>query len=534
MTTAILIIASIVLLCVLLNKLSSKIGIPMLLAFILLGMVFGTDGIFKIEFDNYAVAEKICSAALIFIMFYGGFGTKWSEARPVAVRAALLSTLGVLFTAALTGLFCFLVLHIALLESLLIGSIISSTDAASVFSILRSKRLGLKYHTSSMLEVESGSNDPCSYMLTIIVLSAMGENASAGSIAYMVFAQFFYGIVIGMAIAFAVLFILHRFQFGAAGFDMAFVIGIALLSYALPSLIGGNGYLSVYIVGIVLGNGKIPEKQSLVHFFDGLTGLMQMLIFFLLGLLATPSDIPAILRPALLIALFLTVIARPLSVFAILSPARCKLPQQFLVSFAGLRGAASIVFAIMATINKAYLQHDVFHIVFCIVLFSILLQGSFIPLAAKKLGMIDKDTDVLQTFNDYSIETGLQFIKLSISDAHPWQGCVVKDLNLPPDTLLVMVLRGNANIIPNGKTLILQGDIAILSGLAFADNMAIHLKEESILKSSKWEGKTVSAYSTHPEELVIMIKRDDHIMIPDGNTIIKENDVLILHFSDAR
>lgn len=503
----------------------------MLLAFILLGMAFGTDGLFKIEFDNYVLAEKICSVALIFIMFYGGFGTKWSEAKPVAIKASLLSTLGVVFTAGLTGLFCFWVLQIGWLESLLIGSVISSTDAASVFSILRSKKLGLKYNTDSMLEIESGSNDPCSYMLTIIILSAMGGNSTAGSVAYMVFAQFFYGIAIGAAIAWSVLFILRRFQFDSAGFDMAFVIGIALLSYALPTLVGGNGYLSVYIVGIVIGNGRIRGKQSLVHFFDGLTGLMQMLIFFLLGLLATPSDMPPILFSAMMIALFITVVARPLSIFSILLPARCKIPQMLLVSFAGLRGAASIVFAIMATVDDAYMQHDVFHIVFCIVLFSILFQGSFIPLAAKKLDMIDADADVLKTFNDYSDEVGLHYIRLAITDTHPWQGKMVKNLNLPPDTLLVMVLRENMSIVPNGKTILLQGDTAILSGLAFTDDAAVCLKEQLISKNSKWKDKTLSDFSTGCGELVVLIKRGNHIVIPNGNTVIEENDVMVLHTS---
>lgn len=533
MPIIILIAALVVLLCVLFNKLSNKIGVPMLLAFILLGMVFGTDGVFKIEFENYRVSEQICTVALIFIMFYGGFGTKWSEAKPIAKKAALLSTFGVVLTAGITGLFCYTVLRIGILESLLIGSVISSTDAASVFSILRSKKLGLKYNTASMLEVESGSNDPCSYMLTVVILSVMRGNASAGSVVYMVFAQFVYGIVIGVVIAVAALFLLRRFQFDTAGFDMVFVIGIALLSYALPTLAGGNGYLSAYIVGIVIGNGKIPKKQALVHFFDGLTGLMQLLIFFLLGLLATPSDIIPVLLPAILIALFLTFIARPLSVFAILSPAHCNIPQQLLVSFAGLRGAASIVFAIMATVDDAYMEYDIFHIVFCIVLFSILLQGSFIPIVAKKLDMIDADLDVLKTFNDYNDKANLQFIKLLISSDHPWQGKMIKDLQLPPDTLIIMVLRDQASIMPNGDTMILEGDIAVLGGAAFAHDVSVSLKEQRISARSKWKNKTVSDFSPEPGELVIMIKRGEHIIVPRGNTVIEENDVLVLNASEA-
>ena len=292
--------------------------------------------------------------------------------------------------------------------------------------------------------------------------------------------------------------------------------------------------MSVYIVGIVIGNGKIPEKQSLVHFFDGLNGLMQMLIFFMLGLLATPSNMLPILLPSFLIAVFITFIARPLSVFAILSPARCKISQQLLVSFAGLRGAASIVFAIIATVDDAYMQHDVFHIVFCIVLFSILFQGSFLPLIAKKLDMIDVDADILKTFNDYSGEVGLQFIKLAITSTHPWKRKQVKDLNMPPDTLLVALLRGQETIIPNGKTVILLGDTAIMSGLAFIDDSTICLKEQTIPQNSKWKNKTVSEFSQNPEELVILIKRKDHIIIPNGSTIIEEEDIMILNSSDNR
>lgn len=533
MPIAIFVVALIILLCVFFNKLSNKLGVPMLLAFILLGMVFGTDGLFKIDFEGYAAAEQICSVALIFIMFYGGFGTKWSEAEPIAGKAVLLSTLGVLLTAGLTGLFCYLVLHIGFLESLLIGAVISSTDAASVFSILRSKKLGLKDNTASLLEVESGSNDPCSYMLTVIILSVMGGGVSAGSVAYMIFAQFFYGIVIGGIIAWGARFLLQRLQFATAGFGMAFVTGIALLSYALPTLIGGNGYLSVYIVGIVIGNGKIREKQELVHFFDGLTGLMQMLIFFLLGLLATPSSMGPILLPAAAIALFLTFIARPLSVFAILSPLRCRVSQQLLISFAGLRGAASIVFAIMATVDTAYMQYDVFHIAFCIVLLSILFQGTLLPLAAKKLGMIDADADVMKTFNDYKDEVDLQFLKLAIGGTHPWRNQMVKELPLLPDTLLVMVIRDGVSIVPHGKTVILEGDIAILSGLSFAGDAAVCLKERVIAGNSRWKDKTVSDVSPNPGELVIMIKRGSQIIIPRGTTKFKEHDIVVTNVPAA-
>ena len=368
MTSYILLVAAVILLCLSLNKMSNKLGIPMLLAYILLGMMFGTDGILKIPFDNFTIAEQICTVSLIFIMFYGGFGTNWKQAKPVAGKAVLLSTVGVILTAVTTGAFCHFILRMDFWESMLIGSVISSTDAASVFSILRSKRLNLKNNTASMLEVESGSNDPCSYMLTVIILTIMSGELSGSSLVVMIFSQINFGILVGVVVALAAAFILKKVNFATDGFDTIFVFSMALVSYAGASMINGNGYLAAYIAGIILGNTPLHHKKSLVHFFDGITGLMQMLIFFLLGLLAYPSQLPKILPIALAIAVFLTFVARPVSVFAILMPFRCPVKQQLLVSWAGLRGAASIVFAIMATVSPAYTKNDLFHIVIFIVL----------------------------------------------------------------------------------------------------------------------------------------------------------------------
>ena len=521
--------AVVIICCVFCNKLSNKLGLPTLLVFIILGMLFGSDGLLKIPFEDYNFAEEICSVALIFIMFYGGFGTNWKEARPVAGKAALLSTLGVVLTAGLVGLFCYFALGMGLLESLLIGAVISSTDAASVFSILRSKKLGLKYNTASMLEVESGSNDPCSYMLTAVVLSVMQGNAEAGNVAYMVFAQLVYGAGMGVIIALGALFILRRFHFATEGFDAAFVLGVAVLSYAAPSMVGGNGYLSAYLVGLILGNARIPNKPSLVHFFDGMTSLMQMLIFFLLGLLSTPSQLITVLLPALAIGLFLTFVARPLSVFAILSPARCRIRQQLLVSFAGLRGAASIVFAIMVMVSGVNTENDIFHIVFCIVLLSITFQGTLLPLVSKKLGMIDRNANVLRTFNDYIGDVDVQFVKINITDRHPWQDKKIKDLNLPTDALLVLVIRGGGSIVPSGNTILREGDIAVLSAPAFRDETMVSLIEVEVNKNSRWKGKRIMEYSPAENELVIMIKRGQRIIIPRGSTIIREGDILVIN-----
>lgn len=528
MTSYILLVAAVILLCLSLNKMSNKLGIPMLLAYILLGMMFGTDGILKIPFDNFTIAEQICTVSLIFIMFYGGFGTNWKQAKPVAGKAVLLSTVGVILTAVTTGAFCHFILKMDFWESMLIGSVISSTDAASVFSILRSKRLNLKNNTASMLEVESGSNDPCSYMLTVIILTIMSGELSGSSLVVMIFSQIIFGILVGVVVALAAAFILKKVNFATDGFDTIFVFSMALVSYAGASMINGNGYLAAYIAGIILGNTLLHHKKSLVHFFDGITGLMQMLIFFLLGLLAYPSQLPKILPIALAIAVFLTFVARPVSVFAILMPFRCPVKQQLLVSWAGLRGAASIVFAIMATVSPAYTKNDLFHIVIFIVLFSISIQGTLLGLVAKKLDMIDENGNVMKTFSDYSDEMPVEFVKISIKAGHPWENRRIKDLTSLPDLLLVLILRGEERIIPNGNTVVLAGDKIVLSALSPEENLGICLTEIPIEKDSKWIGKPLSRIKLGEEKLVLVLKRNEKVVIPNGNTVIRENDVLVI------
>lgn len=529
MSVVLLMAAIVIIICVIFNRISTKIGVPVLIAFIGLGMLFGSDGILKIPFENYDFAEKICSVALIFIMFYGGFGTRWSEAKPVAAKSVVMSTVGVAATAGLTGVFCYFVLKFPFWESMLTGAVISSTDAASVFSILRSKKLGLKENTASLLEMESGSNDPCSYMLTAIILSVMGGNASGGAVAYLIFAQFAYGLIFGFAIAMGAKYVLRHFKFTTEGFDAAFVLAVAVLAYALPSVVDGNGYLSTYIVGIILGNSDIKNKKSMVHFFDGLTGLMQMLIFFLLGLLSFPSALPKVFPVALAISVFMMIAARPAVTFAILTPMKCSVRQSLLVSWSGLRGAASVVFAIMATVTAKNLENDIFHIVFCIVLISILLQGTLIPYMAKVFGMVDNNANVLKTFNDYVEELDIQFIKLTVQGEHPWKDKRIRELSIPWDLLFVLIIRGDKSIIPNGKTKIKDGDIVVVSAPEYHGTGEIQFTEYKIPSGSKWIGKKISDFAKVSSNLVILIKRGQEVVIPRGPTDIEENDVLVLH-----
>ena len=272
---SLMIICSLVLLiCITSTKILYKFGVPILLIFIVLGMLFGSDGIVGIYFDNYELASDICSIALIFIMFYGGFGTNWKMAKPIAVQSILMSSLGVVITAGLTGLFSSIVFKTSLLEGLLIGAVIASTDAAAVFAILRSQKLNLKGSIASILEIESGSNDPFAYMLTIIILGLM-SNQGYGSIVPMLLNQIIVGILASIVLAKLSVYLLRNVMFEIEGFYPIFITAISILSYSLSEYFGGNGYLSVYITGIIIGNSKIPHKKSIFQFFDGVSWLMQ-------------------------------------------------------------------------------------------------------------------------------------------------------------------------------------------------------------------------------------------------------------------
>lgn len=302
MTQYFILLAALLIFCaVAVEKMTSKIKMPMLLGFIALGLFIGNGSMSMIRYEDYSLTETICSCALIIVMFYGGFGTSWKEARPVAVSAGLLASLGVLATALLTSAFCIAVLGFPPLTGLLIGALICSTDAASVFSILRSRHLALKYHTDSLLEVESGSNDPMSYMLVLIILTMMKGGMTFENIVTMLVAQIALGLLAGWLVYYAAKVFLEKVELEIAGFLTIFVFACALASYASAALIGGNGYLAVYMTGILMGNAKLREKKELVHFFDGLSALMQIVIFFILGLLAKPDLLLAMLPMAFVI-----------------------------------------------------------------------------------------------------------------------------------------------------------------------------------------------------------------------------------------
>lgn len=512
--------------CILAHRFTDRLPVPSLLVFIAMGMCFGINGIFKIPFDNYGASEIICSVSLVFIMFYGGFGTNLEAARSVAVKSILLSSLGVVLTAGFVGGFVHFCLKLEWLESFLIGSVIASTDAASVFNILRSKKLDLKYNTASLLELESGSNDPVSYMLTVILVAMMtGKDVS---VPLMLFKQIVFGIACGFVFGKAAIWIVNRVNFEISQGETIFIFAVAILAYAFPSVIGGNGYLSVYICGILMGNSYIPEKKSLVHFFDVLTNVAQMMIFFLLGLLVTPSQLPAVWPPALCIMLFLTFVARPAAVAILLMPFRSYICQIGVVSWAGLRGVASIVFAIHAVLNQVSMKYNLFNMVFCIVLLSIATQGALLPWVSQRLKMIDKTADVRKTFNDYQEESDISFVKIRVGEEHPWRNKLLKDINLPSEFLIVIILRENEKVVPNGNTEILPGDMLVIAAEEFEDRENLALHETTVGKNHKWKNKALSTISVPEGTLVVMIDRGGKTIIPGGDTVICEGDTLVV------
>ena len=452
--------SSVILLAIFSSKFLDALGIPALLFFMCLGMLFGTDGIFKISFADFANTKDIASLALGFIIFYGGFCTKWATAKPIIAKAAVLSTAGVFLTAVLTSVFCHFVLELSFLESFLIGAVISSTDAASVFSILKAKNLHLKENTAPLLEIESGSNDPMSYVLVILAITLM-QNQSSGFVIALFFKQMIFGILIGVLVAKISIYIYEKTSIITDENGSLFIIALVLLSYLLPFFCDGNPFLAVYFLGIILGNANILNKVPMMHFFDGITKLAQ--IFFTLGLLAFPREVPSILLTGMLIFLFLTFIARPAAVFLLLSFFKSGINQCLLVSWAGLRGVASIVFAIIAMDSGITLHYDLFHLVFLISILSVAIQGTFLPLAAKMTNMIDPHVDIKKTFNDYEEECAVKLLRITVPKNHEWVGKPIRCVEFPQKSLAVLIKRKQERIIPKNSTVIQAGDNITLS-----------------------------------------------------------------------
>lgn len=531
----ILLLAGIVIvICVLSNRVASKLPVPSLILFICLGMLFGADGPAHIQFRDYALTEFACCAGLLFIMFYGGFNANVREARPVAPQAILLSTVGVLVCAGIVGAFCHFVLGLDWLVGLLVGSVIASTDAASVFNVLRGAKLSLRDGTDSLLEIESGSNDPMSYMLTVI-LSTLIIGADI-NVPLMVAEEVVIGIAFGLGIGKLAEIALERVDFAMEQGETIFLIAVALVSYALPGVLHGNGFLAVYLCGMWLGNADIPHKRDMARTFDVITEICQMAIFFLLGLLVQPSRLHLVVLPAIIVFTFLTLVARPLSTFLVLRPFGASLAKIGIAAGAGLRGAASVVFALYVVTSGAqtWLPFNIFDLVFVVVLLSLVVQGSLLPALARALDMIDANANVMRTFNDFQEESDLSLIKIKVDPTHPWIGRALRDVPTPRDLIVVLILRhGNERVVPGGDTVIEAGDLLVYAAPTFEARDDFKLREVHVGEHHRWAGKLLRELPDTSRIVIVMLKRGDQSIIPNGDTHIEAGDLAFIAGSPA-
>ncbi len=458
----VLIVSSFLLLIsILANKSLGRFGIPALLLFLAVGMLAGSEGIGGIEFDNPKVAQWLGTVALAFILFSGGLDTKKEAIKPIVRQGISLSLFGVLCTALLLGFFVSLLPGFTLLEGLLVGSIVSSTDAAAVFSILRTRRLGLKNNMQPMLELESGSNDPMAYFLTVLFTFLMlNPESGYGEPMLMFFRQMVVGLVAGVVMGYFMPIFTNRIKLPNEGLYPVFTLSLVVITYAATAQLGGNGFLAVYIAGIIMGNQNFIHKKSLFRFFDGISWLMQILIFLTLGLLVFPSQIIPVMDIGLFIALFLIFIARPVGVFLSLAFFKQTIPEKLFISWVGLRGAAPIVFAtipLIAGIDKAPI---IFDVVFFVVLVSVTLQGTTIPVVSRWLGLakpvINRPKQPAEL--ELSEETKTELIELMLPPESPADNQPIVSLNFPKSCLIVLINRNGKYLTPRGSTILQAQD----------------------------------------------------------------------------
>jgi potassium/hydrogen antiporter len=452
--------AILLLLGILASKLSSRLGIPAMELFLVVGMLAGSEGAGGIHFDNPLMVQSFGVLALAYILFAGGLDTSWRSVSPVLREGMLLSTIGVGLTALLVGWFVHLVLGFSWYEGLLLGAIVSSTDAAAVFAVLRSRNVNLKGQLKPLLELESGSNDPMAVFLTIGLISLITSPSSGLlSLAPLLIWQMGVGAVAGYLLGRGAVLVVNRLQLEYEGLYSVLTLSLVPLIYGLVTLAKGNGFMAVYVAGILMGNSAFVQKKTLLRFHDGLAWLMQIAMFLVLGLQVFPSHLVPVIGIGLVVAAFLMLVARPLSVMLALSFSPLSLRDKGLISWVGLRGAAPIVLATFPLLAGVHNAEMIFNLVFFIVLTSALLQGSTIPVVARWLGL-----EAVSAAGQAAVkhESGSMFdSELSVVTVNAnsvLAGRQIVDLCLPPGVLIVYIQRGDGHLVPNGNTVVMAGD----------------------------------------------------------------------------
>lgn len=451
---------------VLASKLSDRFGVPSLLLFLAIGVLAGSEGPGGIEFDDYELAQTVGVVALAFILFGGGFDTDWRAVRPVLAPGLLLATVGVAVTAVVTGLVAARVLDVSTTTGLLLGSIVSSTDAAAVFATLRSRNVSLQPPLRPLLELESGSNDPMAVFLTVACIELLTEpGTSVVDLVPLFVAQMGVGTVAGYVLARLAVVVLNRLRLGYEGLYPVALVAVVLGVFGLTSLAGGSGFVAVYVAGLTLGNARrVIHRRSLKRFADGLSWLMQIAVFLSLGLLVVPSELGPIAGRALLVTLALMAVARPVAVVPLLAPFRPGLRRMAMVSWVGLRGAVPIVLATYPLVEGVPGGRRIFAVVFFIVIVSVLVQGTSIPLVARRL-RVDAPLERRPAYPVEATDTlegSMELHELAVPAGSAAVGRRLVDLHLPPGALVVLISRGEEFTVPQGSTTLEAGDTLLL------------------------------------------------------------------------
>ncbi|AHW58532.1 potassium/proton antiporter, CPA1 family [Draconibacterium orientale] len=462
----ILLVGSLLLLIsIIAGKTSYRFGIPTLLLFLVIGMLAGSDGIGGINFDNPQVAQFIGIVSLNFILFSGGLDTNWKSVKPVLREGIVLSTLGVLLTALSLGAFVWLITDFTLPESMLLGSIVSSTDAAAVFSILRSKSLALKTNLRPTLELESGSNDPMAYVLTLAFLTlVIHQDQSVVTLIPLFLQQMIFGGIAGFVFGFLSKIIINKIKLVYEGLYPVLVIALMFVTFSVTDFIGGNGFLAIYICAVYLGNQDLIHKKTILKMYDGLAWLMQIVLFLTLGLLVFPTRVIPYIGIGLLISVFLILVARPISVFISLMFFKMKLSRRFYISWVGLRGAVPIVFAtypLLAGIEKADM---IFNIVFFISVTSVLIQGTTLSVLAKwlRVSLPQEEKPLSETDKFISDITKTAMKEITVLPDYNAVNKKIVDISFPKEAIIAMIKRKDKYLTPSGSTIIEPNDILLI------------------------------------------------------------------------